>query len=130
MTDDEVFNASTYLLDRQLAAGNGDRVALAGSGGEVTYAALHDRVLRTAGGLRRTGLLPEQRLLMSMSDTPEFVTVFLAALRIGAVPVPVSTMLRADGLAGLLRDSRAPYLAITPEFRDLAAAAAADAPEL
>src|SRR5205814_10456674 len=43
---------------------------------------------------------------------------------------PVSTMVRPDGLAGLLRDSRARYLAVTPEFADLAAAASADAPEL
>jgi benzoate-CoA ligase family protein len=127
---EESFNASTYLLDRQVAAGCGDRVAFTGLAGDVTYAQLLDRVLRTAGGLRRTGLLPEQRLLMCMADSPEFVTVFLAALRIGAVPVPVSTMVRPDGLAALLRDSRARYLAITPEFADLAEAAVVDAPEL
>jgi benzoate-CoA ligase family protein len=126
----EEFNASTFLLDRQVAVGNGDRVALTGVAGELTYAQLHDRVLRTAAGLRGTGLQPEQRLLMFMSDSPEFVTVFLAALRIGAVPVPVSTMVRPDGLTGLLRDSRARYMAITGEFADLAATAAADAPEL
>ena len=45
---------------------------------------------------------------MFMADSPEFVTVFLAAMRIGAVPVPVSTMLRGRRLAELLRDSRAP----------------------
>jgi benzoate-CoA ligase family protein len=127
---EELFNASTYLLDRHIEAGNGDRLALTGVAGELTYAQLYDRVRRTAAGLRRTGLQPEQRLLMFMSDTPQFVAVFLAALRIGAVPVPVSTMQRVDGLAGLLRDSRARYLAVTAEFVELAAAAAAGAPEL
>src|SRR2546421_1593052 len=127
---EDLFNASVYLLDRQVDAGSGDRVAFTGVAGEVTYAQLLDRVLRTAGGLRRTGLQPEQRLLMVMADSPQFVTVFLAALRLGAVPVPVSTMVRPDGLAGLLRDSRARYLAVTPEFADLAAAASKDAPEL
>ena len=39
---------------------------------------------------------------MVMADSPEFVVVYLAAMRMGAVPVPVSTMLRADGLAELL----------------------------
>jgi benzoate-CoA ligase family protein len=67
---------------------------------------------------------------MCMADTPDFVTVFLAAMRIGAVPVPVSTMLHADGLAGLLRDSRARLLAVSGEFTDLAAAVAAGAPDL
>ncbi|OLT13671.1 benzoate--CoA ligase [Actinomadura sp. CNU-125] len=124
------FNASLYLLDRHLDRGDGDRLALTGPGGDLTYAQLHDRVGRTAAGLRGTGLLPEQRLLMFMADSPDFVTVFLAAMRIGAVPVPVSTMLHADGLAELLRDSRAALLAVTADFAGPAAAAAAESPEL
>jgi benzoate-CoA ligase family protein len=91
---------------------------------------LYDRVCRAAAGLGASGLRPEQRVLMVMSDGPDFVTVYLAALRMGAVPVPVSTMLRADDLAELLRDSRARLLAVTPEFAELGAAAAERAPEL
>src|ERR1035438_774627 len=67
---------------------------------------------------------------MFMADSPEFITVYLAAMRIGAIPAPVSTMLHADGLAELLRDSRARLLAITPEFAATAAQAAAAATEL
>jgi len=119
---DELFNASEYLLDRPVAAGNADRLALTGALGEFTYGALLDRVRRTASVLSDVGLEPEQRLLMFMSDSPDFVTVYLAAMRIGAVPVPVSTMLHADGLAELLRDSRARLLAVTAEFTDVAAA--------
>jgi benzoate-CoA ligase family protein len=126
----ELFNACVYLLDRNVDDGAGPRLAVTGAGGDLTYARLHDRVLRTATGLRQIGVLPENRLLMFMADSPDFVTVFLAALRVGAVPVPVSTMLRPDGLTQLLRDSRARFLAVTPEFADLAAAAVAGAPEL
>ena len=53
---------------------------------------------------------------MLMADSPQFVVVYLAAMRIGAIPVPVSTMLHADGVAELLHDSRARFLAITREF--------------
>ena len=67
---------------------------------------------------------------MFASDGPDFAAVYLAAMRIGAIPVPVSTMLRPSGLAELLRDSRARLLAVTSEFGDLAAEAAAAAPEL
>ncbi|GAA4126730.1 benzoate-CoA ligase family protein [Actinomadura keratinilytica] len=126
----EPFNACHYLLDRRIEQGDGGRLALTGPGGDLTYAQLHERVRRTAAGLRGIGLLPEQRLVMYMADSPDFVTVFLAALRIGAVPVPVSTMLRADGLAELLRDSRAALLAVTREFAAAGAEAAAAAPEL
>lgn len=126
----EPFNACLYLLDRHIEQGDGDRLALTGTAGEFSYAQLHERVRRTAAGLRAIGLLPEQRLMMFMADSPDFVTVFLAALRIGAVPVPVSTMLHADGLAELLCDSRATLLAVTSDFTATAAEAAASAPEL
>jgi benzoate-CoA ligase family protein len=127
---EQLFNACEYLLDRRLAAGDGQRTALAGPSGEVSYAQLHDRVCRTAAGLRSIGVQPEQRILMVMSDSPAFVVVYLAAMRVGAIPVPVSTMLRADGIAELLRDSRARFLAITAEFAAAAESAAAAAPEL
>ena len=125
-----LFNASEYLLDRHLANGDGDRLALTGVAGEVSYRRLHERVLRAASGLRAIGVQPEQRVLMFMADSPEFVVVYLAAMRIGAIPVPVSTMTKADGLAELLRDSRARLLAITPQFTEQAAAALLGAPEV
>jgi benzoate-CoA ligase family protein len=125
-----MFNACAYLLDRRVEAGDGDRLALTGVAGPLTYAQLLDRVQRAAAVLRELGLQPEQRLALYMSDGPDFVTVYLAAMRIGAIPVPVSTMLHADGLADLLRDSRARLLAITSEFADTATQAASAAPEL
>jgi benzoate-CoA ligase family protein len=125
-----LFNASEYLLDRQLAAGNGGRLALTGVGGELTYGELHERVVAAAAGLRAIGLQPEQRLLMVMADSPEFVVTYLAALRIGAVPVPVSTMTHADGLADLLNDSRARVLAVSHQFAELASVALKDAAEV
>jgi benzoate-CoA ligase family protein len=126
----QLFNACEYLLDRRLAAGDAPRIALTGGGGDLSYAGLHDQVCRTAAGLRTLGLQPEQRVLMLMADSPQFVVVYLAALRIGAIPVPVSTMLHADGVAELLRDSRARFLAVTHEFGPVAIGAAAAAPEL
>ncbi len=126
----QLFNACEYLLDRRVSAGDGQRTVLTGPAGDVTYAELHDRVCRTAAGLRAVGLRPEQRLLMVMSDSPEFVVVYLAAMRVGAIPVPVSTMLHSDGIAELLRDSRAGFLAVTHEFASAAESAAAEASEL
>jgi benzoate-CoA ligase family protein len=110
------FNACEYLLDRRLENGDGDRVALCAQGAELTYRQLFDRVIRTATVLRGLGLDPEQRILMYMADEPAFVATYLGAMRIGAIPVPVSTMLRAEGLAELLRDSRARMLAVSSAF--------------
>jgi benzoate-CoA ligase family protein len=126
----ELWNASEYLVDRQVEQGAGGKLALTGVGGDVTYTELLDRVRSAAGGLLRLGLLPEQRLLLFMADSPDLVVLYLAAMRIGAVPVPVSTMLRADDLAELLHDSRARVIALSAEYAETGAAAAAQAPEL
>ena len=108
---EQLFNACEYLLDRRLGAGDGQRIALTGPAGDVSYAELHDRVRRTAAGLREIGVRPEDRVLMVMADSPHFAVVYLAALRVGGIPVPSSTMLHADGIAELLRDSRARFAA-------------------
>ena len=118
-----LFNACDYLLDRHVREGRGGRLALTGVAGDVTYGELAERVGRAAGGLRGLGLQPEQRLVMVMTDSPEFVVIYLAAMRIGAVPVPISTMLRADGIAEILADSRARVVAISAAYRDVVAAA-------
>jgi benzoate-CoA ligase family protein len=126
----ELFNVSEYLLDRRVEAGDGDRLALTGVGGELTYAQLLDTVRRTAAVLTDLGLRPEQRMLMVVADSPEFVALYLAAMRIGAIPVPVSTMLTFDDIADLLRDSRAPVLAFSPQYAEAARAASSHAREV
>ncbi|MBA3523325.1 MAG: benzoate-CoA ligase family protein [Geodermatophilaceae bacterium] len=113
---ESAFNAAHYLLDRRVEAGDGDRIALLFGEEEITYAELATRVNDVAAGLIEVGLLPEQRLLMVVADSPAFVELFLAAMRIGAIPVPVSTMLKAREIAELLVDSRAPMLAVSGAF--------------
>src|SRR6476646_3639274 len=118
----ELFNACHYLLDRRLDAGDGGRIAIIAGEERISYAELADRVCATASALTALGLQPEQRLVMVVADSTAFVELFLAALRIGAVPVPVSTMLTGKDVADLLADSRAPIVAVSGAF-----AAAVDA---
>jgi benzoate-CoA ligase family protein len=123
-------NACEYLLDRRLAAGDENKLALTGPAGELTYGQLYQQVLRAVAALRGIGLQPEQRMLMCMADSPAFVIAYLAAMWVGAIPVPVSTMTTADVLGELLRDSRARLLAVTGEFAGLAREAIIGAPDL
>ena len=119
----ETFNAAAYLIDRQVEAGNGDRVAVSDPDGTWTYAALAAEVRRAAAGLERLGLRPEERIVLFSADRVELLVAFLAALRMGAVPVPTSTMYRDTELADLLCDSRAAMVFASPEFADTARAA-------
>jgi benzoate-CoA ligase family protein len=124
----ERFNASWYLTDRQVEAGHGDRLAVVGRHGSSTYAELTADVHLAAAGLRARGLRPEERVVLFAADGLELLVGFLAALRIGAVPVPVSTMYKAAELAELLDDSRARMLLCSPEFAAVAKAAIDDRP--
>jgi benzoate-CoA ligase family protein len=125
-----VFNASTYLVDRHVEAGRGDRIAVTGTDGTLTYAELLTRIRRVASGLRELGVRPEERVLVFMADGPDMLALILGAMRMGAVPVPVSTMMTAKDLGEVLRDSRARVLAASPEFAAVAEEAAGSAPDL
>ncbi|GAA4146146.1 benzoate-CoA ligase family protein [Actinomadura keratinilytica] len=124
------FNACRYLVDRQVELGHGDRTAVTGPGGTLTYAELAALVRRAAAGLRAAGVRPEERIVLFAADGPELLAALLAGMRIGAVPVPVSTMYNGDELGALLRDSRARTLLVSPQFAGAAADALPTAPEV
>ncbi|MDR0345745.1 MAG: benzoate-CoA ligase family protein [Nocardiopsaceae bacterium] len=125
----ELFNASTYLVDRQLEAGRGDHPAVTGPAGQLTYAELAERTGQLAAGLAALGVRPEERVMLVMTDRPETVLTFLALLRMGAVAVPVSTMYNGAELGELLRDCRARVVVATGECAAAVREAAGSAPE-
>ena len=124
------FNAAAYLLDRRLEAGDGDRLAVTGPRGTLTYTDLHDLTCRVAAGLRELGVTPGERVMLNTVDSPWMLAIMLAAMRIGAVPVPVSTMLRPAEVVDLVRDSEATVLVIGPEFAGEVQPLLTDAPAL
>ncbi|MEA2295993.1 MAG: hypothetical protein QOE86_3632 [Solirubrobacteraceae bacterium] len=107
----ERLNAS-LLLDRNLDAGRGGKAALIGEDETLTFDDLARLVARTAGLLVELGVDREDRVLLVLDDSPVFHAVFLGAIRIGAVPVPVNPMDRADNYAYYLDDSYARVLVV------------------
>ena len=125
----ESFNACVYLVDRQVQAGLGGHLAITGPAGSLTYAELAARAAELAAGFQAAGVRPEERVLLVATDRPETVVTFCALLRMGAIPVPVSTMYRAEELGELVADSRARMVVATPECAAVARAAMHLAPE-
>src|SRR6266542_1924323 len=76
-------NASTYLVDRHVSEGRGERIAVTGPAGTLTYAGLAARVRHVAAGLRELGVRPEERVVMVASDSPDLLAMILAVMRIG-----------------------------------------------
>src|ERR1700733_13093124 len=107
------YNAVTWLLDRNVDEGRGDKLAFTDTVSELTYGALQKQSRRLGNRLRRLGDHSEQRVAMIMLDTTDFPIVFLGAIRAGIVPVPLNTLLTADQYAYVLADCRARVLFIS-----------------
>jgi benzoate-CoA ligase len=101
------FNAAVHFLDRHVAEGRGGRTAFRFDGRAVTYGEIALRASRLGNALLSRGVQMEQRVLLALPDRPEFAEAFWGAMKIGAVPVPVSESLPAEELVFLLQDSRA-----------------------
>src|ERR1035437_1644172 len=104
----EHFNASEWLVDRHVEAGAGARVALLSGDATISYEELLDSIRAAAGGLRRLGVRPEERVMMILRDGPDLAIAILAAMRIGAVALPVNPLLPSRDLLAIARDARPP----------------------
>jgi benzoate-CoA ligase len=101
------YNAAHDLLERNMRAGRADKLAYIDDRGAYTYRDLAERVDRCVLALLGLGLEPEQRVLLCLTDSIDFPTVFLASIKAGIIPVAVNTALKSQDYEHLLSDSRA-----------------------
>jgi benzoate-CoA ligase family protein len=100
------------------ASGRGRAPALRFGGDTITYAELAVLQDAAARGLRVRGLERGERVALVLRDSPQFIAAFLGAAKIGAIPVPLSTLARPEELAFMQRDSDA-AMTITDADADL-----------
>jgi benzoate-CoA ligase family protein len=101
------FNAATFFVDRHVAEGRGGRTVFRHAGRRATYAELARDVDAAARQLRDLGVEMENRVLLALRDTPAFAVAFWATVKLGAVAVPVNTLMTPDEYAFVLDDCRA-----------------------
>jgi benzoate-CoA ligase family protein len=124
------YNAAAWLLDRQLDGGHGARTAYRIDGRTISYTDLQGEVWRAQNALDELDVRRGERLAMVVDDEAAFPAWFLGALRAGAVPVPLSTMLTADELAAIVADAGAGAVVLSAGYREHLAALAARPSEL
>ena len=100
-------NAAHWFVDRHVEEGRDGRLAIIYEGQRLTYGDVYAGANRVGNMLRRLGVTIEQRVVLLLPDGPEFVSSFWGALKIGAVPVPTNTLLKARDYEYILKDSRA-----------------------
>ena len=100
------FNMAEYVLAH--ADITPEKVALSvlsNSGARrISYVQLKSDVLCVAQGLLDAGVEADDRVLMRLGNTVDFPITYLAAIAIGAVPVPTSSVLTETEVAKIITD--------------------------
>ena len=109
---DGELNVSYNCLDRHVAEGRGDRVALhwegePGDSRRITYAELTHDVKRAANVLTQLGIEPGDRVAIYMPLIPEALVAMLAVARLGAIHSVVFGGFSAESLRSRVDDAGA-----------------------
>jgi len=121
------FNYALDWFDAELARGDSaDRLALkiVGDGaGSATFAELSERSNRVANGLRALGVKRGERILLMLGNVVPLWEMMLAAMKLGAVTIPASTLLTPNDLKDRFERGRVRHLianaADAPKFAGL-----------
>jgi benzoate-CoA ligase family protein len=97
-------NLAGALADAACAAGQGSATAVRFAGETLTYRDLSAMQDAAAHALRDRGIQPGDRVALVLRDSPRFIAAFLGAAKIGAIPVPLSTLARPEEVAFMQRD--------------------------
>jgi benzoate-CoA ligase len=108
------FNVATYFVDRNVAEGRGDNVAIEFADQRITYDDVLHNVNRFGNALRQVlDVRIEERVVLLLLDCPEYVYSFFGAIKVGAIPIPTSTLFKPADYEYILNDSRARALVIS-----------------
>ena len=116
------FNAGVDCADRN--ASNPDlanRTALIWEGGDgevkrFSFSDLKTETNKIANIFLASGVKRGDRVMVMLDNVPEFPFSFLAAMKIGAIPIPASAMLTRHEVSHILADSGAKALVTSPEI--------------
>jgi benzoate-CoA ligase family protein len=123
------YNVGADLLERNLEAGRGNKMAIFSAAGELTYSDLFKLSCGAAAALRDLGVRREERVLIVAYDGPGWVAAFLGAIRHGAIPVPVNPLLqRSEDYDHYIDDSLARVVIVDANTEEKLQPAASRAP--
>lgn len=101
------------------AAHSPDAAALLYRKQTLSYAALAEALLKTAGGLRALDLHPDERVAVHLPKSVETALGLFGACAAGGVLVPVNPMLKPEQVGHILRDCNVRVLITAPARADL-----------
>jgi long-chain acyl-CoA synthetase len=116
---------SAYALLETAAEHNPNGEAIVCGEERLSYRQLDDLVARCAAGLAGHGIGKGDRVALLLGNCAAFPVILFAALRLGAIAVPLNVREQSNGLGYMLAHSGASLLAYDAELRDRLPGAAA-----
>ncbi len=127
----ERLNCAEALLDRRVAAGDGDRLCVQGQGVRWTYAELQQRANRIARVLvDDLGLVPGNRVLLRGANSPMLAACWFGVVKAGGIAVGTMPLLRAKELGQIIDKAQVTHALCDARLADELAAARAGSPTL
>ena len=107
------YNAADDLIERNINAGRGEKIAFIDSNGQYTFNQVAEKASQFSNAIQKLGLRKESRLILVMLDSIEFVSCFLGAIKAGIIPVPLNTRLTPRDYSYIISDTDAAGLVIS-----------------
>src|SRR3990172_8180526 len=98
-------NSTEELLDKTVAAGKGDRVALCFDDKRIPYKALLAQVNKLGSALKKLGIEEGDRVALRLPNIPPAIVANFAVLKIGAVVLPTSVLFSRSEIAHVLNNA-------------------------
>ena len=123
-------NLAYALLDRHVAAGKGNHIAVKDCGSHFTYGQLQEGSLRIAHGLLKLGIQRGDRVSYMLNNTKEAIMVNFALQRIGAIVAPSSPYWSEEHLRFILNNVEVSLCVVSPEYIEKIEKVKRDVPSL
>jgi acyl-coenzyme A synthetase/AMP-(fatty) acid ligase len=114
----EKLNMARLVVDFWAQHDRGQDVAIYYKDQQITYQDLKDMTDRFANAMQRLGISKGEPYLIRTPNQPEYMVSFLGGQKIGAVPIPTSTMLREYELEHIINNSEAAAVITTSSYTE------------
>ena len=110
------FNAADYFVDRNIREGRGQKTAVLCRDKAFTYAQIQTGVNKVGNALKGLNVDMENRVALLLLDSETYPMSFFGAIKIGAVPICLNTLMKPKDYLYFLNDSRAKALIIDADL--------------
>jgi len=109
-------NAPLFSFLENSASNYPHSKALSYLGNEISYAHLDSLVNKAANALLNLGVAKGDRVALHLANTPQYIIMLYATLKIGAIAVPINPLYKSEEVKYQLNDSGATTIVVMSRF--------------